>query len=212
MVDFTVKRTLALTTYAKMKYTENETQHMIRCLHRQKSLYFSCVYGTEYKFVIYQILCVSSVASFCLPLQETAFPASICFPKRLHVTQKLNTRSCLCQQTFYRNELPKKYSQQESLSAGITYDKMKYGSGTTYDKIVLNCVPNRLRPTFVTDEWDSIPTSSCLPTTYRPPTDHFLTMQLVHDYRLRVLLDLCINRCTIGRGREKALRMRMVIR
>ena len=52
MVDFTVKRTSALTTYAKMKYTENETQHMIRCLHRQKSLYFSCVYGAEYKFVI----------------------------------------------------------------------------------------------------------------------------------------------------------------
>ena len=100
------------------------------------------------------------------------FPASICFPKRPHVTQKLNTRSCLCQQTFYRNELPKKYSRQESLSAGITYDKMKYGSGTTYDEIVLICVPNRLRPTFVMDEWDSILTSSCLPTTYRPSTDH----------------------------------------
>ena len=30
-------------------------------------------------------------------------------PKQPHVMQKLNTCSCLCQQTFYRNELPKKY-------------------------------------------------------------------------------------------------------
>ena len=51
-VDFTVKRTSALTTYGKNKYTENETQHMIRCLHQQKSLYLSCVYGAECKFVI----------------------------------------------------------------------------------------------------------------------------------------------------------------
>ena len=51
-VDFTVKRTSALTTYSKNKYTENETQHMIRCLHQQKSLYLSCVYGAKCKFVI----------------------------------------------------------------------------------------------------------------------------------------------------------------
>ena len=48
-VDFTVKWTSALTTYGKIKYTENETQHMIRCLHRKKSLYFSCVYGADCK-------------------------------------------------------------------------------------------------------------------------------------------------------------------
>ena len=54
--------------------------------------------------------------------------------------------------------------------------KMKYGSGTTYKEIVFVCVPNRLRATFVTKEWDSVPMSSCLPTTYRPPTDHLPTI------------------------------------
>ena len=121
-----------------------------------------------------------------------------CFPKWPHVTQKLNKRGCLCQQTFYRNKLPKKYSshlRQSEIRLGnhirrnctrlcteSTHGKMKYGSGTTYNEIVLVCVPNRLCATFVTNEWDSLPMSSCLPTTYLPLTNHLPTTYLPTTY------------------------------
>ena len=51
----------------------------------------------------------------------------------------------------------------------------------TAPELVLICVLNRLRATFVTNEWDSVPTSSCtdhLPTINRPLTDHLLTNHL----------------------------------
>ena len=116
------------------------------------------------------------------------------------------------------NELPKKYShhlRHEPLTARITYGKTKYGSEPHTTKLysfvywIDSAWPlwMSFRYTEIqTNEWESVPTYSCLPTTYRPPTDHlpstehlpttyqhllnsyrpptnhFFTVQLVHDY------------------------------
>ena len=94
-----------------------------------------------------------------------------CFPKRPHVTQKLNKRGCLCQQTFYRNKLPKKYSSH------LRQNEILLGNHIQRNCTRL-CTESTLRD--LCDKWMGLPTNvflstDHLPTTYQPLTDHLPT-------------------------------------